>query len=811
MTKHLEHFLADVRFGMRMLIKAPGFTTVAVLVLALGIGANSAIFSVFNGILLQPLPYPDADRLAVVYARFSPQGLERGMMSLADFVDWKSTQRSFEEISVFSTNRVDITAPGDPESVKGTFVSADFFSTLQAAPMLGRVMHADEDSGASARLAVLSEDLWKRHFGANPDILGKVIQLQDISAQVIGVMPASFQYPPETEVWVNEPIAPRLRGPFHYYGLGRLKPGVSLATAQVELNTMGRTIEAQNPGRYSHLSFPAVLLRESMVGNVRPLLLIMLGCVLFVLLIAAANVANLLLVKAVSRNREIVLRSALGASRSRIVVQLLTESCLLSIVAGALGLAFAYGGIRLLAAWNPGNLPRMGDVHIEGTILLFTLAVSLLTGVLFGMVPAFYSMKVDLNVALKEQGHSTAGSAGERRTGNVLVAAEIAFAFVLLTGAGLLLRSFSRLQQVKMGAQAIPQNVLTMQVSRSTFRYVPDDPVAIASFNAVLDRVRHIPGVEAAGLSTSLPPNRRGNWDTFQIEGQPWTVEGFPASTAPQVSPDYFRALQIPVIKGRYFTDADNLTAPPVCIISQTLAKRYFDRDDPIGKTMHESSAGTRRYQALRTIVGVVGDVKYTGLNDDTESVYYTPIAQDYSDYRFWLSVRTSQSSASMAHTIRRELEALDHTLVVNQIMTLNEVVSASTIQQQFNTSLLFLFAVIALLLAAIGIYGVTAYSVTQRTAELGVRIALGARRTNILGLIVWQCLQLALVGLIAGVLAALALTRLLSSFLFHVRPTDFVSFATVTLLLLIAALMAGLFPGWRAMRTDPIRALRHE
>jgi putative ABC transport system permease protein len=811
MLRQIEHLLADIRFGVRMLTKSPGFTFLAIMALALGIGANTAIFSVVNGILLQPLPYPEADRLAVVYARFSPQGLDHGMMGMADYNDWKEVQRSFEDPTLYYNIRVDITSPGEPEAVSGSFVSAGFFSTLRVAPLLGRVMQPGDDSSSAPRLVVLSEDLWKRHFGGSRDILGKVIQLQDIQAAVIGVMPASFHYPAESEIWVNQRIGPAPRGQFHQYGLGRLKPGVSMATAQAELDTLGRNIERQYPKRYSHLSFPVVSLRESMVGSVRPLLMIMLGAVLFVLLIAAANVANLLLSRAVTRNREIVLRSALGATRGRIVAQLLTESCLLSLIAGVLGLAFAYGGIRLLAAWNPGNLPRIGDVHIEGTVLLFTLVVSLITGVLFGMVPALHSRRTDLNFALKERSNASAGSAGERRTGNILVVAEVAFAFVLLTGAGLLLQSFIRLQRVNMGAQAAPQNVLTMQVSRSAVRFVPNDPSAIGTFLGLVDHVRHVPGVEAAALSTSIPPHKRGNWDSFIIEGQPWTVEGFPASTEPQVTSDYFRALQVPLIKGRFFTDGDNLDAPRVCIISQALAKRYFANDDPIGKSLRQGSPDTNSSKTLRTIVGVVADVKYTGLNGDPEFVYYTPLAQDYNDYRYWLVVRSNVPAANLAATLHRELGSVDPSLVVNQIMTLDQLVSTSTVQQQFNTSLLFLFAVIALVLAAIGIYGVTAYSVTQRTAELGVRIALGAQKGNILGLIVGQCLLLAASGLAIGVLCALGLTRLLSSLLFHVRPTDFVSFATVTLLLLGTALIAAFLPGWRATRTDPITALRNE
>lgn len=811
MNRHLEHLLADIRFGARMLTKAPGFTLIAVTALALGIGANTAVFSVFEGILLRPLPYPDAERVAVVYARFSPQGLDHGMMCMADYVDWKEAQKSFEDPTLYYNNRVDLTAPGDPEAINGSFVSAGFFSTLKASPLIGRAMQPGDDASSAPRVAVLSENLWRRHFGESRDILGKIIQLQNIAATVVGVMPASFQYPAESDVWINLPVVPSGRGQFHFYGLGRLKPGVSIQQAQAELDSLAHRIESQYPSRYSHLSFPVVPLQDSIIGNVRPLLIVMLGAVLFVLLIAAVNVANLLLARAAARNREMVLRSALGASRGRIVAQLLTESCLLSLIAGALGLGIAYAGIRLLVRWNPGNLPRIEDVHIEGTVLLFTLGVSLLTGIVFGLVPALHSMRADLNVALKDGDRGSSGSAAERRTGNILVVAEIAFAFVLLTGAGLLLRSFSLLQQVKMGTQAAPGEVLTMQVSRSALRYIPNDPAAIGTFMGLMDHIRQTPGVTSVALSTSIPPHKRGNWDSFIIEGQPWSLEAYPAATDPQVSSDYFKTLGIPLIRGRYFKDSDDLNAPRVCIISQTLANRYFGNEDPIGRSLREGTPDTTTSKTLRTIIGVVGDVKYTGLKSDPEPVYYTPIAQDYSDYRYWLVIRSSVPSAALTDTVRRELGEFDRSLVANQVMTLDQLVSKSIVQQQFDTSLLSLFAAIALVLAAIGIYGVIAYSVTRRTAELGVRIALGAQRGRILGLIVFQCLRLAVAGLVIGVLASLALTRQLSSLLFHVRPNDFMSFAAVTLVLLATAIAAACFPGWRAMRTDPITALRHE
>jgi len=811
MTRHLEHLLADIRFGVRMLAKAPGFTLVAITALALGIGANTAIFSLFNGILLQPLPYSEADRIAVVYARFSPQGLDHGMMSMADYNDWKEAQQSFEDPTLYYNDRVDLTSPGEPEAIKGSFVTAGFFSTLKASPLIGRVIQSGDDASNAPRLAVLSERLWRRHFGESRDILGKVIQLQDIQATVIGVMPASFEYPADSEVWINLPVRPVGRGQFHFYGLGRLKPGISLGQAQAELDGLAHNIENRFPSRYSHLSFPAVPLREAIVGNVRPLLIVMLGAVFFVLLIAAVNVANLLLARAVARNREIVLRSALGASRGRIGAQLLTESLLLSLIAAVLGLALAYMGIGLLVHWNPGNLPRIGEVHIEGRVLIFTLIISLVTGMLFGLAPALHSMRADLNAALKEHERGSLGSARERRLGSILVIAEVAFAFVLLTGAGLLLRSFNQLQQVRMGTQAPPENVLTMQLSRGAFKYAHNDAVAIGTFMSVLDHIRQLPGVEAAALSTSMPPHQRGNWDSFILEGRPWTVEGFPASTVPQVTSDYFRALRIPLIKGRYFTDADNLNSAPVCIISETLAKRYFGIDNPIGQTLRQGSPDTNSSKTARTIVGVVGDVKYTGLNGDPEPVYYTPLTQDYSDYRYWLVIQSGAPAASLGDTVRRELGTVDHSLVISQVMTLDQVVSKSIVQQQFDTSLLALFATIALVLAAIGIYGVIAYSVTRRTGELGVRLALGAQRASILGLIVLQSVRLAVVGLVIGGLAALALTRQLSSLLFHVRPNDVISFAIVALVLVATALAAALFPGWRAMQTDPLTALRHE
>jgi putative ABC transport system permease protein len=807
----LEILFQDLRYGLRTLARSPGFTAAAVLALALGIGANSAIWSVVYGVLLRPLPYPEADRLAVVFLHFSPQNNERGNLSMADYFDWRERNHAFLAPAVYAPRRYDITGSGEPEGVQGAQVTAGFFPTLSVRPLLGRGFEAGEDRPGSDRLAVLSEALWRRRFGGGPDVLGKTIELNGAAHAIVGVMPASFHFPrPETELWTNLPLVPPTRrGPFFYKGLARLKPGVTLAQAQAETNAIGRGIEQANPKAYSHLTLPVLSLRDALVGRARPVLLLMFGAVGFVLLIATVNVANLQLVRATVREREMTVRLSLGAGRSRLLRQLFTESLLLALVGGAAGLALAYAGIHLLQVWNPGNLPRMEAVRLDGGVLVWNLLISLLAGILFGLVPALQGSAPDLTASLKEGGRGSTAGAGRRRGRAALVVAEIALSLILLIGAGLLLRSFFLLQRVDPGFLAPPESVLTLQLSPSALKY-PDERTGIAFYERLIERVRALPGVQSAAVSDSLPPDLQGDGDTFVIEGQPATAGPNPAVTHPVVSTGYFRALGIPLLRGRAFTAEDTPASRLVTVISETMAQRYFPHVDPIGRRIKES--GPDLPTPYMEIVGVVRDAKYIGLDAAPEPVYYHPYTQSFTP-RLYLVVRSGLAggAAGLAPLVRGEVHAVDPDVVVSDIRTLEQAVGASVAQPRFRTGLLVLFAGIALALAAIGIYGVISYSVAQRTHEIGVRMALGARRGDVLRLVLGQGAALALAGIALGLPGALALTRTLSSLLFTIQATDPLTFVSLSLVLAAVTLWASLLPAWRAARTDPQMALRYE
>ena len=814
-----EHVLQDVRFGARMLRKNAGFTLLAVLALALGIGANSAIYSVIYGVLLRPLPYADSDRIAVIYAHFTPQNMEHGTVSVADYLDLKARTPSLETAALVSNRgwRSNLTGVGEPVQVAAAGVTPGFFSTLRAKPLLGRVFDSSEDSPSSTRVAVISEALWRGQFRADPAILGRVVELDGLHTTIVGVMPASFRFWPETQIWRNLRIAPpSRRGPFPFIVIGRLRPGASLAQLQTETNSVAGQIERQFPESYSHLTFPVMTLREATVGDVRPALWIIFGAVVFVLLISTVNVANLLLARAQVRQREMATRAALGAARGRLVWQLLTESTLLALAGGALGLVLAEAGLKLLRLWNPGDLPRLDEIHLDAHVLAFTAMISLSAGILFGIVPALRCSRESLNSWLQEGGLTKSSSVSSHRLNMVLASSQIALSAVLLIGAGLLLRSFLLLQEVKTGSEAPAENVLTVQVSSSRIPANSGNGVSqvdrdgVAHYERLIERLRSVPGVEWASLSDSLPPNKRWDWDTFQIEGQPWTQAAFPASTAPLVDSDYFRALGIPLLEGRYFDDHDNLDSPRVVIVSQTLARRYFGSESPIGRHLKQSGIDSSGTNPWMTIVGVVGDVKYTGLSGDPEPAYYQASQQNYSN-RMYLVIRSRTPAISLQPAILRAIREFDSNLVVSEMSPLDRLISDSLAQPRFRTSLLALFSAIAVLLAAIGVYGVIAYSVTQRSHEIGIRMALGAQRRQVLTMVMLQGIRLVASGLALGLLLSFALNRLMSDLLFRVQPTDQATFASVSLLLCIVALVACAEPVRRATRIDPMRTLRYE
>ncbi len=807
----VEELLQDLRYGIRTLRKNPAFTVVAVLALALGIGANTAMFSVAYGILARPLPYPDADRVVVVFMRYFPRDFAFGTMCIRDYLMWKENNHAFEKPSLFRGLRMDIGGKeGVPEQVQGAAVTAGFFSALKVSPLIGRTFAEAEDKPATSSLAVLSESMWRRRFGASSGVLGETILVNGAPSIVIGVMPSAFQFPRrETELWTNLPLNPPTRyGPWFYRGVARLKPSVTLRQAQAEINHIGLRMMQQNSS-YKRLTLPVLRLRDALLGTtLKPAILVLAGAVGLVLLIAVVNVANLMLVRATVREREMALRLSLGAGRGRLVRQLLTESVLLAVMGGMAGLVVAWGGIELIRAWNPGDLPLIDSVRLDWRALGFMVLISMLTGILFGLAPALASARADLNSTIKEGGRTGAGSGTRGSTRSALVASEIAISLTLLVGAGLLLRSFRNLQAVTGGFSTPPQQILTMLISPGTRKY-DDARAGLAFYNEVLRRTRNVPGVERVAVTDALPPNRQGDADTFGIEGQSLLPgEMNPIVSDVTVGPDFFRTLGIPLVRGRYFTDHDNQDSTPVAIVSEGFARRFFANQRSHWQAHPAERAGFGN--KWMEIVGVVGNVKYLGLTVDTDPAYYIPFAQGYGP-RMFLAVRSSGAAARLVGLLRQEIQSIDPGVTLAQTGTMEQALRLSISQPRFDTMLLGLFAGIALLLAAVGIYGLIAYSVAQRTHEIGVRMALGAERADVLRMVIWQGASLAAIGIALGLGGAFALTRLLKTMLFGISVTDSLTFAGVPVGMMLVILLATFVPALRATRISPVLALRYE
>jgi putative ABC transport system permease protein len=806
----VREFLRDLRYGSRMLRKNPAFTTVAVLALALGIGANTAMFSVAYGILARPLPYADADRVAVVFMRYFPRDFAFGTMCIRDYLTWKENNHAFQDPSLFRNQMMDIGGKeGAPEQVQAASVTAGFFSTLGARPLLGRTFAAGEDDPAAGSLAVLSEPLWRGRFGARSNVLGQTILVNGAPSIVIGVMSGRFAFPRrQTEVWTNLRLIPPTRyGPWFYRGVARLKPGVTMEQAQAETNRIAQRMMQQNPD-YKRLTLPLLDVRTALVGTaLKPAILVLAGAVGLVLLIAVVNVANLMLARATVRQREMALRLSLGAGRGRLIRQLLTESVLLAAMGGTAGLALAWAAVALIRAANPGNLPLIDSVRLDAGALAFMLAISTLTGMLFGLAPAFESARADLNATLKEGGRTGSGRA-RGRTRAALVVAEIAVSLMLLVGAGLLLRSFANLERVSGGFSAPPRRVLTMLISPGSRKY-GDERAGLAFYDEVLRRARQVPGVEIAALTDSFPPDMQGGADTFEIEGQSLAKgELNPIISDVTVGPDFFRTLGIPLLAGRYFSAHDRSDTAQVAIVSDGFVRRFLPNQPPLGKRIKESEPGLG--DRWMEIVGVVGNVKYLGLSADTDPAYYMPFAQSYSP-RMFLAVRTSGDAAPIAGPLRRAIQSIDPDVTLTETGTIEQSMKLAVSQPLFNTTLLGLFAAIALLLAAVGIYGLIAYSVAQRTHEIGVRMALGAARADVLGMVVREGAALASIGIALGLGGALALTGLLKTMLFGIGVTDALTFLAAPAALLLVVLAATFVPALRATRVSPVAALRFE
>ena len=804
----MEALVQDIRSGIRNLLKHPTFAATALITLAIGIGANSTIFSFVNGILLRPLPYPESERLVVINETAFKQGVSSMSTSFPNFLDWRAQNRVFEDVASYYTgsSSFTLTSSGEPERLRGASVSQGTFELLRVAPVLGRTFTAEEDKPNQDAVVVLGNSLWQRRFGSDSQILGKSITLNSRQRTIVGVMPAGFKFPENAELWVPLGLDTTMFTRTDH-GLGtiaRLKDGVNLNQAQAEMDVIARRIEEQNPVSNEGLGVRVSSLHTSLAGDYRKALLILLGVVGFVMLVACANVANLMLARTSARQKEFAVRAALGASRSRIIRQTLTESMLLSVLGAGLGLLLAVWGVKLMLGVIPVKLPFWMNFNLDLRVLAFTSAVSVLTALIFGTMPAILGTRIDLNNTLKEGGRS-GHVASRHRTRGLLVITEVALALMVLVGAGLMIQSFLRLRHV--GAGFSEKNLLTFAVNLPRVKY-KEQPQRGEFFRQLLERVRGLPGVDATAATTTLPLTG-DNW------GRSLTVEGYPVLSVGQapmiqhtvVTPDYFRTMEIPILKGRDFTERDSKDAEKVTIVDERLAREYWPNESPIGKRIRFGPPEAN--EPWHTVIGVVGTVRHQQLDADTRKSVYLPHLQ-IPVGGLSLVVRAN-NPLSLVGALRGQIREMDPDLPLADLMTMEEVVSQSVWQNRLYAILFSAFAGIAMLLAAVGIYGVMSYSVTQRTQEIGIRMALGAQLKDVLRLIVKGGLALSLIGVAIGIAGALALTRLLGSLLFGVTPTDAATFIAVSLMLMLVALVACYIPARRATKVDPLVALRYE
>ena len=809
----MNTLLQDLRYGARMLLKRPGFTLIAVITLALGVGANTAIFSVVNAVVLRPLPYRDPDRLVHVYRMQPP--VERSPVSVPAYLDFAAQQQVFESFAAHHGETFNLTDVDQAERVIGRRVTANFFEFFGVSPARGRFFLPEDDNADSARVAVISDGLWRRRFGGDDHAVGQTIKLNGEAYTVVGVAPPQFHFPRRVEIWTPARLLGRggNRTSNFLMMIGRLKDGVTKEQAQAQMNQIAAALARQYPS-HNKLSILLSPMLEEQVRDIRSALWVLMGAVGFVLLIACANVANLLLARSSARAREFAVRAALGAGRFRIVRQLLTESVLLALLGGATGILLAFWGVDLLVAVAPANLPRVNEARIDTWALGFTLLMSLLTGFVFGLAPAWQSSKADLNEALKEVARGAGVSWSQAWLRRALVIAEIALSLVLLVGASLLIGSLKRLAQVNPGFET--NNLLTADINyprRPASAYPKGEDGERQRLQergdflrAIEQKVATLPGVQSVGVINDLPVT--GELDsagTFRIEGDQnvnWAND--PQAEWKSVTPNYFNAIGVPLLKGRAFSEYDTSQSPATILINETLARRFIPGEDPIGK--HLITFG-RPHE----IAGVVGDARQGALNLPPSPEIYFPNTQRAFGQQVSLVVRTNVDPASLGDAVRRAAQSVNPDAPVFRVRTMREVIAGSMAQERFNTILMTLFAVVAMLLGAVGLYGVMAYSVTQRTREIGIRVALGARRADVLRLVIRQGLRLVALGLALGLMAALALTRLMKRLLFEVSATDPMTFAGVALLLALVALLACWIPARRAANVDPMVALRCE
>jgi putative ABC transport system permease protein len=811
----MQTLLQDLRYGLRMLRTSPGFTAVAIVALALGIGANTAIFSVVNAALIRPLPYQDSDRLVVIWEHNRPRNRPRNVISPANFLDWRDQSTLCSQMAAFIDIRLNLTGLDAPEELPAQVATVNLFSLLGASAALGRTFAPNEGIDGQNNVVILSHGLWQRRFGGDPQVIGRTVKLNNNDLTIIGVMPAGFRLfikhlsltGKAAEAWV--PAAwgdsARVRSGRAWQALARLKPGVSFEQAQAEMNTIASRLEEQYPDFNKGWGVNVVPLREQFTGEISTALLVLMGAVGFVLLIACANVANLLLARAATRQKEIAIRTALGAGRGRVIRQLLTESLILASLGGACGLLLAVWGADALLALSPPHLLPLDSVRLDLRVLSFTFGVSLATGVLFGLIPALAASRLNLNDTLKEGGRETASGAHHARARHLFVVAEMALSLVLLIGAGLMIRSVLRLQAVNPGFDA--ESMLTVRLLLPGAKY-REDHQRTAFFKQLLERVRALPGVQAASAVDASPFGTLGSATSFIIAGRPTPAAGqMPTTDVRVVDPEFFRVLGIALKAGRTFTEREATEVTHVVVINETMARQYFADQNPIGQRI---TIRMTDEPVPSEIIGVVGDAKYVGLDVEPRAMAYWP-HPELARNAMTLVVRAERNPLSLAPAVKREVQSMDKDQPISDVQTIEQMLANSMARARFTTLLLGLFAAVAMMLAAVGIYGVMSYAVTQRTHEIGIRLALGARSSDVMRLVVGQGMKLAAAGVVIGLGASLGLTRLLAGLLFGVSATDPVTFGVITVLLVGVALVACYVPARRAMKVDPMVALRYE
>jgi putative ABC transport system permease protein len=817
-----EEMFQDIRFGLRMLLRQRMVTAAAIIGLALGIGANTAVFSVINAVLLRPLPYQNSDRMVVIWGNFLALNIKQLRAKAAEYVDYRNQTRSFETVAAYSTADFNLTGGRQPERIAGGSVTANLFPMLGAQAAQGRLIAPGENQPGRDKVVVVSHRFWQQRLSGDANVIGRSIRLNDQSYSVIGVMPAGFEFPHPSfnfaepvEFWIplaltTEQVAERQR-PWFLNVIALLKPDLTLDQARAEMAELGERFKQQHPRHYlgpnraeGGWRIGVMPLQEQIVGNSRRALVVLFAAVGLVLLIACANTANLLLMRATARQKELALRMALGAGRLRLIRQLLTESLMIAALGAAGGLTLAWLGVKALIALSPGNLPRLQEANVDARVLLFTLVISVLTGLIFGLAPALQASRPDLQQTLKEGGAAAlSGGRGRRWLRNLLVVGEVAIAMTLLIGAGLMLNSFLRLQRVNPVINT--GKLLSVEINLPQTRY-PEPPHASRFFQELIRRVESLPGVESAGLSTIQPMSGFALNDPFSIEGRPFDSNNATWAGWQLITPNYLRTLGIPLVSGREFTEHDNAEATGAAIINEAMARRYFPNEDPIDKRISLGSPGP----PWLTIVGVVKDIPQRGLESRAEPDWYLSYLRQ-PQRNGYLMVRAAGDPASLAAAVRSQVMEIDKDQPVTAIKTMNEVIASITAPRRFNTLLLAIFGTVALILAAGGIYSVISYSVTQRTQEVGIRMALGAQSGEVIKLILKQGLMLTLIGITAGIAGAIAAARAVSSMLFGITATDPATFAAISILLTIVALLACYLPARRAAKIDPTVALRCE